>query len=277
MLKFFSIIIIHLLFLNTLHSQTFNPQLDTLIDTFKSFNYQGTIDMANNLIADSVQLNEADLCEINRLKAISYYSLLNMQGALKSFIEILKINPDYTLNPEHNSPKIIDYFEEIRENFPPPKADYEPEIMTPDSLLINHKIDTDAMTHNISNKTLLYSLLLPGLGHVTTNASPKSWLLFSAGMVMLGSSIYYIVDTNQREKDYLNASDKLEIESKYATYNTSYKRRNFFIMAYAAIWLYSQIDLLFFSQYKSYKEPVLSFNINTLQPYQQMIAIQIIF
>jgi hypothetical protein len=251
--------------------------LDPLIETYKSFDYQTTIELANNLIADSVGLNLADLCEIHRLKAISYYSLLNMQGSLKSFVEILKIDPDYTLDAEQNSPKIIDYFDEIRLNFGRPPMVSKTEQVTQDSLPVTEKIDSIVMTQSVSSKTLLYSLLLPGLGHVTTNPSPKSWLLFSAGIVMLGSSVYYIVDTNQKEKDYLSAIDKSEIERKYDTYNTSYKRRNFFIIAYSALWIYSQVDVLFFSQNGSYKEPALSFSMNIHNPDQQMITVQVIF
>ncbi|MEK6553091.1 MAG: hypothetical protein AABZ54_06545, partial [Bacteroidota bacterium] len=42
-------------------------------------------------------------------------------------------------------------------------------------------------------------------------------------------------------------SNKLLIQQKYDDYNKSYKIRNVLIISYAVIWLYSQIDLLFFS------------------------------
>ena len=275
MLKYFNVIIIHVLLIHSLYSQKFSQRLEPLIDTYKSFDYQSTIDLAYSLIGDSVGLNKTDLCEIHRLKALSYYSLLNMQGALHSFVAILKINPDYTLNPEQNSPKIISYFEEIRINFLSTKAKYEPEKMTQDSLQTTQKIDSIASNNSFSNKTMLYSILLPGLGHITTDPSPKGWLLCSAGMLMLGSSIYYIIDTNRKERDYLNTIDKSEIERKYVDYNTSYKRRNFLIFAYAALWLYSQIDIFFFSQNKNYEEPIIAIGMDMYQPYQQMITIRI--
>ena len=45
----------------------------------------------------------------------------------------------------------------------------------------------------------------------------------------------------------MNESNKLLIQQKYDDYNKSYKIRNVLIISYAVVWLYSQIDLLFFS------------------------------
>jgi hypothetical protein len=59
--------------------------------------------------------------------------------------------------------------------------------------------------------------------------------------------LYFIVDANEKEKAYLSETNSVLIQSNYDKYNKSYKIRNTLIATYAAIWLYSQIDLLFFS------------------------------
>jgi hypothetical protein len=72
--------------------------------------------------------------------------------------------------------------------------------------------------------------------------------LTSVGAVSLGAAIYYAVDSNTKEKKYLDETDPALIPSLYSKYNTSYKLRNFSLLSFAAVWLYSQIDLLFFSE-----------------------------
>jgi len=174
---------------------------------------------------------------------------------LKSFIEILKIDSQYQLDMVKTSPKIIQYFSTIEENY-------------------LQQLSTDTLkqieipTHN-TNHSLPYSLLLPGLGHLKENQKRKGIILTSAGVLSLGSAIFYMIETNKTEKNYLNETDRLEIEDKYEDYNQAYKLRNIFILSYAIIWIYSQLDFIFFNDswqtnYVSFKFP--SHNQNRITP-----------
>ena len=58
---------------------------------------------------------------------------------------------------------------------------------------------------------------------------------------------YKLHDANNKENDYLSEINSTQIQIKYDEYNKSYKIRNALIATYAAIWIYSQIDILFFS------------------------------
>ena len=70
----------------------------------------------------------------------------------------------------------------------------------------------------------------------------------SASIITFGSGIYFSIEANQREKDYLSETEKSEIESVYNQYNEAYKFRNAAFIGFAAIWLYAQTDLLFISK-----------------------------
>jgi hypothetical protein len=59
--------------------------------------------------------------------------------------------------------------------------------------------------------------------------------------------IYFSIDANKKEELYAKETDPGLIEYRYDNYNRAYKLRNISIAAFAGIWLYSQIDLLFFS------------------------------
>ena len=61
--------------------------------------------------------------------------------------------------------------------------------------------------------------------------------------------IYFIVETDSKHKDYLTETSPHIIEGKYQKYNDSYKIRNLLIFSYAAVWIYSQLDLFLFTDF----------------------------
>jgi hypothetical protein len=67
------------------------------------------------------------------------------------------------------------------------------------------------------------------------------------GAASTATAIAYIVKTNDKESAYLNETDKSLIGAKYNEFNSAYKTRNLLITAAAAVWVISQIDILFFT------------------------------
>jgi hypothetical protein len=218
-------------------------KLELLNKKFQSFDYQAVIINADSFLKDVNGLKNNEKIEIYRLKGVSHYSLLQMRLALNSFINILKLQPDYKMNPVQNSPKIVKYFNEIKKNFNNIIINTEKK-ENECNILLNHQ-------RSEIKSSFGYSLLLPGLGHLQNGEKTKGWGLITATFFTLGSSIYFIVDTNNKEDDYLNEVEKSVIEVKYNRYNKSYKYRNFSLISFAALWLYTQIDLLFLSNNKT--------------------------
>ena len=181
------------------------------------------------------------------MKAISLYTMNKGGAAKQSFIQILKLNPSYKLDSTNTSPKIISFFNNIKVNLADSLARQKPESSRVDTLYLTKKIP-DAEHEAKLKQAMLRSVLLPGLGHLYRGEKVKGWILTSVGAVSLGAAIYYAVDSNTKEKKYLDETDPALIPSLYSKYNTSYKLRNFSLLSFAAVWLYSQIDLLFFSE-----------------------------
>lgn len=227
-------------------AQKFSSKLEPLINQFKAFNYESVIQTADTLLANIDDLTVADLCEIYRIKGTAHFSLMDMQRALSSFIELLKLNPAYQMNSTYNSPKIIVFFEEIRNNFQPQSA-----VNQVDSPSI--KLDTLVVYQNQPetpadyNKAVGFSLIAPGLGHVISGNKTKGWILLSISGLTMGTGIYYAIETNKLEDKYLQAYDKDEIKTKYNNYNEAYKIRNAAFLTFGFVWLYTQIDFLFLS------------------------------
>ena len=180
------------------------------------------------------------------MKAIAHYSLRSMNDALNSFIEILKLDPDYSLDPVLTSPKIIDFFNnEVKSNFQ----------QTPLQIK-EHAVLKDTVRVFIDNARLIRgsvvrSLVLPGWGHLHMGRKAKGLFLTAASATAIGFIAKYAMDADEKEKLYLQQTRPDLIKQKYQEYNKSYKTRNYLLIAFSAVWVYAQMDLLFVQKFDS--------------------------
>jgi hypothetical protein len=245
----FSVIVFIEVFLPVeLFSQDSAAELDSIRIKFESFDYKSVISLSDKLLISPDGISSADRIEVLRMRAIAQYSLWDENSARESFMEILKINNQYELDSLKNSPKIVSLFKAVRKSFNlESTAQKKEETKVNVDSLINlerKKIETD--TKNFKT-AFAKSLLLPGWGHLYNGNEFKGWLLISAAVITLGSSIYFYVDTYKKERDYLSATVQPMIDELYNKYNSSYKLRNISIISFAVVWIYSQLDLSFLS------------------------------
>ncbi|MDR3628025.1 MAG: hypothetical protein P4L45_14375 [Ignavibacteriaceae bacterium] len=245
MIKHLPIILFCILFSISLFAQDGQDSISVLKNELELFNYKSVIEHADNIIRHKDRLSNATLIEIYRMKAIAQYSLPDMDGAKLSFNNIFAIDSSYSLDSSNTSPKIIAYFNQLRQNYL--------DILSQQKQFYKVKTDTviihDESSSAVFKQAVVRSVIFPGLGHFYINQDIKGITLSSLTAITLSSMIYYIIDSNKKQRDYLNARDELEIQTKYNEYNTAYKLRNISIFSLAAVWLYSQIDMLFFSGY----------------------------
>jgi hypothetical protein len=221
--------------------------LQNLSRIFINFEYSEVIKAANQLLIDKSRFSNYDLAEIYRMKGIAHFSKGEDRSARYSFIEILKFDTSYALDPSTNSPKIISFFDDVKEEYLSGiRQVQEPlTIIKYDTVYIPiNVIDTES--EYTLKQALIRSIFLPGSGHLYKKSDLKSWLLTSFSAASIGMGIYYSIDTNKKEKLYLEEMDKNKIADKYSDYNFSYRMRNFAFISFAALWIYSQLDLLFF-------------------------------
>ncbi len=222
-----------------------------IILKYESLEYDEVVSLAENILKTR-NLSKSEMIEVYTMKAVSHYALSQESESKNSFIEILKLDRNFSPDPVNVSPKIISLFNEVKEEFLKSNIQTEtvkePEKeLAKDSVLVVDK-NLVLKEKNEFKNYLLKSLILPGWGHLSYNVtSTKGWILTTASILNLGSLIYYILDTDKKEKDYLNQSDEMLIKTMYNKYNKSYKVRNILITSMAAIWLYAQADLLIFS------------------------------
>lgn len=239
----------------------------------ESFQYNRVINDANELLKNKEKINDKDLIEIYRIRAIAQYSLQNEKGAKESFFNILKIDTTFTLNPITTSPKIISFFDQVKNDYSQVFENEKQILKTKtDTVYISKIIRSEKSTSELK-QAAIRSVILPGWGHFYIGDNLKGTILTSLSLITLSSSIYFIIDSNKKERFYLDALDPALIQQRYNDYNKSYKMKNISMISFAAVWLYSQIDLLFFSG----KNPLSISNIESVNSNQTQLSFRIQF
>lgn len=228
---------------------------DLVKKQYESFQFDSVIKMSDQLIQKG-GLSDSLTIEMYIMRANIFYQRNDDLSTKNSFNEILKIQKNYVPDPSNLSPKLISIFTEV-------KAEYlrkNPEIIQrKDTVLVNR--DVKFGDPLLMRNARIQSLLLPGLGQLYLGYKSKGWLETAVSVANLGALVYFYLDTNKKEKDYLNESDLILMQQKYNDYNKSYKARNVLFITYAALLIYSQIDLTFFSN-----EPPVDISVNDSIP-----------
>lgn len=229
---------------------------------FDQFKYGDVISIANKLLLKKAPLSREAILNIYRLKGISHYSLSEDDAAKKSFIEILRTDTSYTLDSNKVSPKIISFFKQVKANYIQQQKDIEARTVVRIDTVFIPKVEYDMEHEHRLKNAIARSLIIPGFGQLYLDVNFKSVLLTTLGTASLAASIYYFIQTEKKEKAYLIETDPKMIESSYAEYNDAYRYRNISLISFGVVWLYSQLDLLFFSDNNSEHNMINSSSLN---------------
>lgn len=253
MKKIYALIIISFFLTSLTSAQQEIDPLNILKTQFESFQYAEVIQSADSLLKNNTGLSNKQLIEIYRVKGISEYSLLEEANAGKSFNSILNIDSTFQLDSATTSPKIIDFFNNIKAKFSREKA-VQRELQAKPDTVNNPAYKPDRLQAENLRNAMIRSLILPGLGHLYLGEKTRGILLTSASAISMGAMIYFIIDANKKQSDYQGETNPALIPARYNDYNNSYKFRNASIIMFAALWLYSQADILFFTDFNSGSE-----------------------
>jgi hypothetical protein len=209
---------------------------------FDSFQYEKMVKTSNDLLVKG-NLTDSLKVEVYIMRAVAFYSLGDDISTRSSFENILKIRRNYSPDPAQISPKLISIFGEVKAEFI--KNNPLPISIT-DSTSIAKPLK---LFESDKSKYLIFeNLAAPGIGQLQLGKNPKGIILTAASTLNLAAMIYFLIDTKNKENDYLSQTEESLIQQKYNDYNKSYKIRNTLIISYALIWIYSQIDLLFLNE-----------------------------
>ncbi|MEL6820355.1 MAG: hypothetical protein AAFP70_01240, partial [Calditrichota bacterium] len=228
-------------------AQQSSKKLADLEQRFRAQEFDAVLQLGDSLLTSGLALEENDLIRIYEIQAIVFYTRDELQNSLFSFLSILELNSSHELDPVRTSPKIRNYFEEIRRDFLAKKRLAEQNRS-------RRQEQIDSLQSAIEDRSLaqvrgsmIRSILLPGWGHLHSGKRNMGWTLTALSLSSLGIGTWFSIETASRENDYLNETNPLLIQPKYNSFNDAYQLRNSVYLAFAALWVYSQIDLFYFS------------------------------
>ncbi|MCX7874891.1 MAG: hypothetical protein N2321_01850 [Melioribacteraceae bacterium] len=211
---------------------------------YEDYEYEKVIQTSNVLLNDE-QFPDSLKIDLYFMRAVSFFAIGNENLSKTNFENLLKLNKNYILDTSKLSPKIINFFDEVKKEY---LKKEEEKIYSPENL---EKLKQLAQERENELKySVLKNIFLPGWGQVSLNNQNKGYALIGLSISNLVAAFYYIYDTNKKENDYLSEIEKTLIPLKYSRYNDSYKKRNVLLSTFAFIWLYSQLDLLLNEKYK---------------------------
>lgn len=219
---------------------------------YEKFEYENVIKFSNQLLQQG-GLPDSLAVDVHIMRANIFYSNDDEVSTRKSFEDILTIKKNYIPNPSNISPKLISIFNEVKAEF----IRNHPDVIQPQDSS-QAKPQTISIDPSTMRNAIVQNILIPGLGQLYIGNNTKGWISAPISTISLGAMIYSVLNTKNKENAYLNETNKLLIQQKYDDYNSAYKIRNIFIISYAVIWLYSQIDLLLFSNSEHNTENELS-------------------
>ena len=221
--------------------------LSLMTKRFDQFKYADVISIANKLLLKRAPLTREQILDIYKLKGISHYSLSEDDAAKKSFIEILRMDTSYVLDSTKVSPKIISFFKQVKQNYIQQQKEIEARTVVRIDTVYVPRVEYDIEHEDVIKGAIARSLIIPGLGQLYLDFNFKSVVMTVLGSASLASSIYYLINTEHKENAYLIETNPEMISSRYHEFNDSYKKRNISLVTFGVIWIYSQLDLLFFS------------------------------
>jgi len=182
--------------------------------------------------------------EVYRTLGISYFHQTALDSSRYYFLRLLSLKQNAALDPIKTSPKIIQYFEEIRREYleirqletPEKQSEPPPAKPTPE------KID------DIRPSAGLSSLILPGYGQWKKGHKVRSVVSAVGFVALLGSSAAAWSNERDSRDAYLNARTFPAINELYDEYNSNQKRRKSLLLATGIFWGISVIDA-FWSPY----------------------------
>ncbi len=228
---FWGVVIFHW---QPLTAQNQKEEIQSLENDFKSFKYQMVLNKGRFLLA-APSVSHQDSLLIFQYMLNAAYALNDTSQARGIINDILKSEPHFSPDPQLTSPKIIEFFNEVKKNSP--HYPQRPAVSEDTTKII-------VVEPQVKASGVLSSVILPGSGHLFSNRRTKGILFSGISVALMGGIIYSVAEMTNRRDDYMNARGNVDYDDLYSKYNRAYKTRNWLVTAYGLYSLYVVYDLL---------------------------------
>lgn len=177
------------------------------------------------------KLPVSDSATVTIEKWIAFSLIAQGKSALARdrFIAILTVNPDFQLDPIMTSPKILTVFHDASAHFRTTQRSL------PDTSSLSQTLKSDRITFRTA--------LFPGWEQLHKGKNSKGAIFLGAGISTLSAGISFEFLRSDARNKYLKATLPSDISSRYDTYNFYRKAEIYSFIAFAVVYIASEIDV----------------------------------
>lgn len=220
-----------------LAQQHIHEQIKNLDKDFRSFQYNKVIEKGKFLLSDPY-VTKKDSLTIYKYMLNAAYALADTAEAKKIIKQIIKCDPEFALNPQDTSPKIIEFFNHVKNQI----KHHQPVVPPPPET--NPTEQTVRLVYQpLPFSSALLSVVLPGSGHVHQKFTGRGIRFMGVSVGLLGGIAYATIKTADKRDAYMKARSGADFDQLYDDYNKMYKIRNVLIGAFVLWDLYAFFDL----------------------------------
>ena len=232
--KYFWILLIILFHSQLIAQQEKQYDIFQLRFLYNEVKFNDVIQNGRTLLSNPGKLSKDDLIEIHKYLALSFYNISQQDSSRSHFYSILSLNLKFEPDPVQTSPKILNFFKEIKEAF---NRDIVKKTAVPFKQYV--------FVEDIRSQAAVRSLILPGWGQWHKKQETKAYIFGGAFLATtLTTIIAYQLEKELKDK-YRNEINPAQVTKKYNDYNSMSKMRRFFMYSSGIVWGLSLADAIF--------------------------------
>jgi hypothetical protein len=213
-----------------------------LTEAYNQFDSDKSTQLLNLALKSLDKFSSEDQIEIYKIAGFIAFQNSNSSLAVNHFWSLLNIDPTYSPDPVTTPPKLVTLFQKT-------KIEYLEDMNR--RMLQLQKSEKPV--------TSWRAILFPGWEQWHRGYKTKGIVLSTFGLVNLGGFVYSVIQTQRNKGRYQEANQPEVVQSLYSDYNSFYRQQYSFAYGFAAVWAFSQMDLLLWSKPEIRVQPSLSF------------------
>jgi len=199
---------------------------------YEALEFDKAIHSGQNLLKSNLRFTHDELTTIHHYMALSFYNTGKIDSARSHFLTLLSLQPDFELDPISVSPKIISFFDQLKNET--------------ESAVTDHTVGYTkyVFLEDLRPGATLRSALLPGWGQIYKHQKIRGYIIggaFIASVAATGVSLYF---ENHNHNKYQDSTTPASIETNYDTYNGWFKKRKIFTITTVSVWAIAIFDAL---------------------------------
>ena len=195
--------------------------------SFISAELQARRMLEDKTISDSARI------QFEKYVAFSLVAQNKNESAIEHFINVLKLDSAFTLDPVLTSPKILSVFQTAKGEFTATNISQRP---------AENQTEPVGNRYGRSGAPTFRAMIFPGWDQLYRGDRGKGYVLLGIGVVSAVSSIASDLLRRNARTDYLNAGTPALASSRYKTYNAYYKTEVYSVSVFVLAYAYSELD-----------------------------------